>query len=136
MWECLFAKAKIHNWIQRSYYKEKTKSKNARDWILPPSKFLLLIMLTNRLSINLINWFINILDNGYHNYMLSNNNLHNLKNNIVFTSYQLVTTDYHIHKMKIWVDKNVRGNIVNNVTSFLKGDFNLMLEFILLNIQV
>jgi hypothetical protein len=38
--------------------------------------------------------------------------------------------------MKIWVDKNVRGNIVNNVTSFLKGDFNLMLEFMIVNIQV
>jgi hypothetical protein len=43
MWECLFAKAKIHNWIQRSDYKEKIKSKNARDWIVPPSKILLLI---------------------------------------------------------------------------------------------
>jgi len=43
MWECLFAKAKVHNWIQRSDYKEKIKSKNARDWIVPPSKILLLI---------------------------------------------------------------------------------------------
>lgn len=43
MWEFLFAKAKIHNWIQRPDYKEKIKSKNTRDWIIPPSKILLLI---------------------------------------------------------------------------------------------